>query len=346
MRKVVYVGYDLSIKGGVQTVILLYQKYFSDTYFHPSIKASRYRFWYIGYSILAYFKFLWVVRRHRSEVAHILIASPFDQLRNIPYIIMARAAGLKVLLQFHYRIGPDFQRLPAILRQLVKFSYQRAHLLSFVTESMQRDFIDNIGPSKSVVIPNPISPEYLSQEILPLKERGQDIIFLGRMTKEKGVDDLIEVAKIHYQHDPGVTYHFCGDGIYPKDFPPNCRFHGWVEGNKKLEMLKRAKVLVLPSYNEAFGMVLIEGMSCGTPVVATRVGGIPDLITDQAQGVLVSAGDIKGLYEGIVKLVYNAPFWMACSGKCTETVLRYDLGKIASVWERVYDDLVDRVDIR
>lgn len=340
MRKVVYVGYDLSIKGGVQTIILLYQKYFSDTYFHPSIKATRNKLLYVGFSVFSYLKFIWVLASKRPKVAHILIASPFDQLRNIPYVLMAKAARIGVLLQFHYRIGPDFRKLPALLRWLVQFSYRKADMLSFVTVSMQRDFNDHVEPIKSMVIPNPISSEYLKQAVLPRERRGPEVIFLGRMIKEKGVFDLIEAAKIHFQQDQSVTYNFCGDGIYPKGFPPNCRFHGWIEGPAKMDLLRRARVLVLPSYNEAFGMALIEAMSCGTPIVATRVGGIPDIVADNVHGVLVPPGDIKALYDGITKLLYNESFWLDCSSRCLDTVSQYDLEKIAPVWEKVYDALV------
>lgn len=339
MKKIIYVGYDLSIKGGVQTVILLYQKYFPETYFHPSIKANRGKLGYIWFSLLAYFKFISALVKQRPRVAHILIASPFDQLRNIPYILMSKVAGLGVLLQFHHRMGPEFQRLPAILKWLVFFSYRKADLLSFVTKNMQSDFKEHIGHLKSIVIPNPISPEYLKQEILSSEQRGQDIVFLGRITREKGIYDLMEVAKIHFQQDREVTYHFCGDGIYPKEYPPNCRFHGWMEGEKKIDLLRKAKVLVLPSYNEAFGIALIEAMSCGTPVVATRVGGIPDLVTDQVHGLLVAPGDIKGLYEAIMKLLDDGRFWRHCSSECRNAIYQYDIGKIAPVWEKVYEEL-------
>lgn len=64
-----------------------------------------------------------------------------------------------------------------------------------------------------------------------------------------------------------------------------------------------ADVFVLPSVFEGLGVALLEAMACGVPVVASNVGGIPDIVTDGYNGLLVGAGDVKGLAESVIKIL-------------------------------------------
>jgi len=78
-------------------------------------------------------------------------------------------------------------------------------------------------------------------------------------------------------------------------------FTGWRED--MYEILSMLDILVLPSLNEAVGMILIEAQALGVPVIATNVGGIPEVIRDNQTGILVPSGDIHSLAQAIMHLL-------------------------------------------
>ena len=81
------------------------------------------------------------------------------------------------------------------------------------------------------------------------------------------------------------------------------RFPGWVDGSEKDNLLRESDVFVLPSYYEALPVGVLEAMACGVPVVATSVGGIPDVIEDRVNGLLIEPGQPDALARAIVTIL-------------------------------------------
>jgi spore coat protein SA len=81
-------------------------------------------------------------------------------------------------------------------------------------------------------------------------------------------------------------------------------FHGRIPNKRKIELYKSSDILIQPSiFQEPFGMAIIEAMACQLPVVASRVGGIPEIIEDGKTGLLVEAGDSRALANAILELL-------------------------------------------
>lgn len=136
------------------------------------------------------------------------------------------------------------------------------------------------------------------------------IIFTGRLSEEKGIVDLVNALGI--LRNPSILLDIIGNGreeshirsvIKRLHLDSSVRLIGYCEwGEKLFEYMKNADCLVLPSYNEGLGMVLLEAMANGTTVIASRIGGIPDIVTDGYNGLLFEAGDVKALAERINEL--------------------------------------------
>lgn len=341
--RVLFVTYDPSIQGGVASVMTLLGGLFPDHRCHYSIKAFRRRWQYHLYAVAAYLSFLARLIRSRFELVHVVVASPADQVRNQPYILLSRLFGLPVLVHFHYGIIAEcHERLPGPVRWLVGFGYRQAELLCFLSERLRARFLERVGPFPTEVIPNPIDSDYFDSPVVPLAERLHAVLFLGRLTPDKGLNELIEAARIHSAKDPNVVYDICGDGKYPRDHPACCRFHGWVTGSPKKSFLRNSKVLALPSHGEALPVCVAEALACGTPVVATMVGGIPDMVGEGEEGLLVDPGDVPTLAAAIAGLTSNDALWEGCSRNARHAALSYHPEAIRGRWVALYEQARSR----
>ena len=133
----------------------------------------------------------------------------------------------------------------------------------------------------------------------------RSLLFMGVIREEKGVLDLLEVLK---QLEEPFKMDVCGtfwDGQIEKQFEEYQQllgdklcYHGFVTGEEKKEMYRQADVLVLPSYSEGLPMVVLEAFGSGCGVIATKVGALPEIVTEEV-GILVKPGDLDGLRQAV-----------------------------------------------
>ncbi len=107
------------------------------------------------------------------------------------------------------------------------------------------------------------------------------------------------------------------------------------------QILPAADVLLLPSEIESFGLVALEAMACGVPAVATRTGGVPELISHGVDGFLEPVGDIQGQAKRVVLLLRDRQLYDQVSGAARDTAKkRFDTGNIIPRYERYYEELL------
>jgi glycosyltransferase involved in cell wall biosynthesis len=150
--------------------------------------------------------------------------------------------------------------------------------------------------------PPPIDPPWPSGS-------GPVIGFVGRIEPRKGPLDLVRAAPAIRRAAPDARIVIVGDDPY-RSAPEYTRqviesteveHYPWVENAPGL--MRHLDVLVLPSRQEPFGTVLAEAMAVGTPVVATQVDGLPEVVRDGITGQLVAPGDIDGLAAAIIDVL-------------------------------------------
>jgi glycosyltransferase involved in cell wall biosynthesis len=148
-----------------------------------------------------------------------------------------------------------------------------------------------------------------------INERANVIGYIGRFAKEKGILNLVRSISLVLNHRKNVCFMLCGEGelsdeirkiIQRKDLEGYVKLTGWISHADIPNFLNDFKLLVLPSYTEGLPNVMLEAMACGTPVLATRVGAIPDIIKDNETGFLLKSNDPKHIAERIVELL-NKP---------------------------------------
>jgi glycosyltransferase involved in cell wall biosynthesis len=138
---------------------------------------------------------------------------------------------------------------------------------------------------------------------------GPVIGYIGRIEPRKGVIDLVEAAPAIHAALPGARIVVIGDDPYATDpaYLAAVRASGAVEHlpwtANAPGVMRHLDVLVAPSHQEPFGTVLSEAMAVGTPVVATRVGGLAEVVEDGVTGVLVEPGDPAGIAAGVLRVL-------------------------------------------
>lgn len=143
----------------------------------------------------------------------------------------------------------------------------------------------------------------------PWSPGGEIVGFVGRLEPRKAPLDLVHAAPHIRAARPGTRVVLVGDDPFHADpgytdavrCAPDVEHYGWVDGAAGL--MRHLDVLVLPSHAEPFGTVLAEAMAVGTPVVATRVGGLAEVVDDGVTGLLVEPGRPEELAAAVVRVL-------------------------------------------
>lgn len=145
-----------------------------------------------------------------------------------------------------------------------------------------------------------------------LDERGNMVGYVGRLSKEKGILNFLQAIPMIIKKEDSIGFVIGGDGplsnntreyVARRKLTNKVRLTGWISHEKLSSCLNELRLLVLPSFTEGLPNILLEAMACGTPVLATCVGAIPDVIADGETGFLLESNDPRYASDKITKLI-------------------------------------------
>ena len=194
-------------------------------------------------------------------------------------------------------------------------------------------------PSRIVVLPNPVEiPAVVSDPA-----DGEQAVFSGRMCPEKGVPTLLEAARMA----PVVRVRLLGGGDRLQEYldsaPKNASFAGQLDATAVENEYRRSKFLVVPSvWFEGCPLVILEAMASGLPVIASRIGGLPELVDDGVTGLLFEPGNANDL-AGKMRMLWDD------GARCREMGARgrekaaqeFELGRYWSRLRGVYESAIE-----
>ena len=198
-------------------------------------------------------------------------------------------------------------RLPFWQKKEISLVLQRASAVITVSDSLRRLLIDYLPHGQIDVVPNMVDTDLFC---LPEVSRKTDLfVFLtvALLNYNKGIHLLLRAFARKFMKVAGVELWIGGDGPQRRylerlatelRIAGQVRFLGVLSREKVRDYMWQANAFVLPSYYETFGVVVIEAMSTGLPVIGTRCGGPEEIITPQS-GRLVPTGDIEGLADAM-----------------------------------------------
>ena len=141
-------------------------------------------------------------------------------------------------------------------------------------------------------------------------EKGNLAGYVGRLSEEKGTLNFVKAIPEIIEKENEIEFLIGGDGLLrdeiekyvsKENLNDKVKLTGWIPHDELPEYLNELKLLVLPSYTEGLPNIMLEAMACGTPVLATPVGGIPDIIKDGETGFLMENNSPEGIAENVIR---------------------------------------------
>ncbi|MCG3197820.1 MAG: glycosyltransferase family 4 protein [Candidatus Omnitrophica bacterium] len=273
-----------------------------------------------------------------SAYPHGYVSATFSHLTGVPVIVTPHGPT-DIMREERLR------RNPKIEARLAKGLRASAGITAISRDI--RDEILSVGgiPEEKVrIIPNGVTlAEY--EGVAGFDLGFPYILAMGRMVPQKGFDHLIRAFGMVVREEPELRLLFAGEGVYRREYEKQVaalnlqdriRFLGLVQGPQKISFMKGAEFFVCPSRFEPFGIVVLEAMASGVPVVANRVGGIVDIVEDGVHGKLVDPTSTEELAAAITAL-HNNPKARRCMGEAAEARSKaYDWNSINEQYLEVY----------
>ncbi|CAA9891410.1 conserved hypothetical protein [Candidatus Methylobacter favarea] len=163
-----------------------------------------------------------------------------------------------------------------------------------------------IAKEKIITIKNAISRDFKSRGNIEWPEAKRRFLFAGRFDRQKGMDLFSEA--MHRIGSEGFAYAI-GDAsageVAILNLPENIKVTGWLPRDTVQSYFETCDVFVMPSRWEGFGLSALEAMRAGRPVIASRVGGLPELIVDGVNGILIDPNSVESLVKAMRSISYQ-----------------------------------------
>ena len=258
------------------------------------------------------------LRKNRYDIEHFFFSLPTGLLtqlsrtsRSLPYLVSLRGSDVPQYDPFNVRL----ESMHRVLLPLTRRIWSRAGAVVALSNGLREIALRTAPDLKIDVVPNGIEAELFSpaQSTASANPNGRlKIISVSRLLERKGLHHLIEaIAK---PNPLPVTLEIVGTGSYESELRKHCtdlglddhvRFLGFIRREKLPDLYRSADLFALPSQTESFGLVFAEAMACGLPVVATTVGGIPELVRHEIDGLLTAPASPDEVRSALQRLIHS-----------------------------------------
>lgn len=333
---------------------------FSENIFYHEVEVNSYPlFEFPPYSISLASKMAEVMCYEELDLMHVHYAIPHAisaflarEIQRDRADIIRQCKEAKVITTLH---GTDITLvgMDPSLSGAVRLGINQSDGVTAVSNYLKQKTLEDFQPKKNIeIIPNFVDTNEFKRKDCPqfraafAKPNEKVLIHISNFRPVKRVRDVIQAfSRVHRQVPSRLL--MVGDGPERAEAEKLSRELGLAEyvrflGKQEavVELLSISDVMVMASETESFGLAALEALACSVPVVAYRVGGLPELIKDGDNGYMVPLADIDALAERVLALC-SEPALHARMMQCArETALRYDTACIVPIYERYYAQIL------
>jgi L-malate glycosyltransferase len=315
--------------------------------FYHEVEVSNYPlFQYPPYCLALASRMAEVAEAYELDLLHVHYAIPHSTAAMLAQQMVASRRRLPFITTLHGTdvtiVGMDRSYYP-----ITKFSIEKSDGITGVSHDVRRETYEVFGvPNEIRVIYNFVNTEIYQ----PTENRTNDekrLMHISNFRPVKRVTDCVRILAEVVKATPAHLY-MVGDGPDRPDAHRLARELGverQVTFMGKQDHVERLfpgmHVLLMPSEMESFGLGALEGMACGVPPVATRVGGLPELVTDGVDGFLEPVGDIGAQSRRVIELLTNEPLHRKMAEAARRTAVeRFASSKIIPQYEKYYEEVM------
>jgi N-acetyl-alpha-D-glucosaminyl L-malate synthase BshA len=293
---------------------------------------------------------------HDLDIVHAHYAVPHATAAYLGEQILTSQLGESSLRTVTTLHGTDITLVGAdpSYRSVVAFSIEQSHGVTAVSESLRQNTIEALGIRRPIsVIPNFLDcGHYRRRRQADLRDRlrsgdGPIVMHMSNFRPVKRAGTVLDVFERIRRRIP-ATLVFIGDGpdragiearARASSIAADVQFEG--EQQDPVPLLSCADLFLLPSSQESFGMAALEAMACEVPVVASRIGGLPELIDDGKTGFLCAMDDIDGMAACALEALTNSTLAAEVGRAAAQAVSkRFCVDRVVPLYESYYEGVM------
>jgi N-acetyl-alpha-D-glucosaminyl L-malate synthase BshA len=328
-------------------------------HFHQVDMLAYPLFEYPPYTLALASKIYEIAKDYSLDIVHMHYAIPHAVSAYLAREMLRPERYLPVVTTLHGTditlVGRDPSFLP-----MTRFGIEQSDSVTAISKYLREATNETFCTGCSIeVIYNFIDSDYyqrrpdesLRRELAP---RGEKILLhISTFRPVKRIMDCIEIiARLRNRHDLGCRLVMCGDGPEREEaqslaaklgVADHVDFVGKQPQSQIREYLSVADLLLLPSQSESFGLTALEAMACQVPVIATRVGGIPEVVEDGGCGYLFDIGDVDGMAEAAARVLNDEAERARLGNRGREIAIsQFAAEKIIPEYEELYRRVINR----
>jgi glycosyltransferase involved in cell wall biosynthesis len=287
--------------------------------------------------------------RPGDRVVHLHTTVRGSMYRKTICAMLAKALRAPVVLQVH--VGePELEsfrrRVDPVSRWAFRWAFAHVDKVLSVGAASAREVEEHYSARDVEVLPN-AAPRPIHGPVPDPAPAGQArLLYIGGFHDPvKGGDVLLDALPAIIERHPRVQVTIAGPGEPPARLAAvngRATWLGWLDAGAKARALREADIFLMPSTSEGLPVALLEAMAYGKPIVATRVGGIPDVLADGTEGLLVPPGDAAALADAVAALVGDPDRAWALGRAAKERVAELGPDTIARRLDLVYQEVIGR----